>query len=115
MNAAIKTSADNITSEVSKTYSTKEEVSNIQVGGRNLWVISDLVNGYTSMVNPMGSIVAVSNDIHKIVKTLKETGENKNVIVQLWNPNKVINTGNTNRIVFFDSENNFISQVQTIN
>ncbi len=114
MNAAIKTSADNITSEVSKTYSTKEEVSNIQVGGRNLWVISDLVNGYTSMVNPMGSIVAVSNDIHKIVKTLKETGENKNVIVQLWNPNKVINTGNTNRIVFFDSENNFISQVQTI-
>lgn len=114
MKSAIKTSADNITSEVSKTYSTKEEVSNIQVGGRNLWVISDLVNGYTSMVNPMGSIVAVSNDIHKIVKTLKETGENKNVIVQLWNPNKVINTGNTNRIVFFDSENNFISQVQTI-
>jgi hypothetical protein len=114
MNAAIKTSADNITSEVSKTYSTKEEVANIQVGGRNLWVISDLVNGYTSMANPMGSIVAVNNDIHKIVKTLKETGENKNVIVQLWNPNKVINTGNTNRIVFFDSENNFISQVQTI-
>lgn len=31
----------------SKTYSTKEEVANIQVGGRNLWVISDLVNGYT--------------------------------------------------------------------
>lgn len=114
MNSAIKTSADNITSEVSKTYSTKEEVANIQVGGRNLWVISDLVNGYTSMANPMGSIVAVNNDIHKIVKTLKETGENKNVIVQLWNPNKVINTGNTNRIVFFDSENNFISQVQTI-
>lgn len=114
MNSAIKTSADNITSEVSKTYSTKEEVANIQVGGRNLWVISDLVNGYSSMANPMGSIVAVNNDIHKIVKTLKETGENKNVIVQLWNPNKVINTGNTNRIVFFDSENNFISQVQTI-
>ncbi len=114
MKSAIKTSADSITSTVSKTYSTKEEVANIQVGGRNLWVISDLVNGYTSMVNPMGSIVAVNNDNHKIVKTLKETGENKNVIVQLWNPNKVINTGNTNRIVFFDSENNFISQVQTI-
>lgn len=38
MNAAIKTSADNITSTVSKTYSTKEEVANIQVGGRNLLV-----------------------------------------------------------------------------
>lgn len=37
MNAAIKTSADSITSTVSKTYSTKEEVANIQVGGRNLY------------------------------------------------------------------------------
>lgn len=37
MNSAIKTSADNITSTVSKTYSTKEEVANIQVGGRNLY------------------------------------------------------------------------------
>lgn len=38
MNSAIKTSADNITSTVSKTYSTKEEVANIQVGGRNLYI-----------------------------------------------------------------------------
>lgn len=38
MKSAIKTSADSITSEVSKTYSTKEEVANIQVGGRNLLV-----------------------------------------------------------------------------
>ena len=37
MKSAIKTSADNITSTVSKTYSTKEEVANIQVGGRNLY------------------------------------------------------------------------------
>ena len=43
MNAAIKTSADNITSEVSKTYSTKEEVSNIKVGGRNLLKQSSLI------------------------------------------------------------------------
>lgn len=113
MNAAIKTSSDSITSEVSKTYSTKEEVSNIQVGGRNLWVLSDLFSAYTSVANPMGSIIPAS-DVHKIVKTLKETGENKDVIVQLWNPNKVSNSSNTNRIVFFDSSNNFISQVQTI-
>lgn len=38
MKSAIKTSADSITSTVSKTYSTKEEVANIQVGGRNLLV-----------------------------------------------------------------------------
>lgn len=44
MNSAIKTSADNITSTVSKTYSTKEEVANIQVGGRNLIVISTSID-----------------------------------------------------------------------
>ena len=44
MNAAIKTSADNITSTVSKTYSTKEEVENIQVGGRNLIAISTSID-----------------------------------------------------------------------
>ena len=38
MKSAIKTRADSITSTVSKTYSTKEEVANIQVGGRNLLV-----------------------------------------------------------------------------
>lgn len=38
MNAAIKESADKISLDVSKTYSTKEEVENIQVGGRNLLV-----------------------------------------------------------------------------
>lgn len=44
MNSAIKTSADNITSTVSKTYSTKEEVANIQVGGRNLIAISTSID-----------------------------------------------------------------------
>lgn len=44
MKSAIKTSADSITSEVSKTYSTKEEVANIQVGGRNLIAISTSID-----------------------------------------------------------------------
>ena len=44
MNSAIKTSADNITSTVSKTYSTKEEVANIKVGGRNLIAISTSID-----------------------------------------------------------------------
>ena len=43
MKSAIKTSADSITSTVSKTYSTKEEVANIQVGGRNLLRQSSLI------------------------------------------------------------------------
>lgn len=38
MKSAVKESADKISLDVSKTYSTKEEVENIQVGGRNLLV-----------------------------------------------------------------------------
>lgn len=38
MKSAIKESADKISLDVSKTYSTKEEVENMQVGGRNLLV-----------------------------------------------------------------------------
>lgn len=37
MNSAISEKADEITLAVSETYSTKEEVANIQVGGRNLY------------------------------------------------------------------------------
>ena len=55
MNSAIKTSADNITSEVSKTYSTKEEVANIQVGGKNLArkTSSDWSGWYTPRANKL--------------------------------------------------------------
>lgn len=43
MKSAIKESADKISLDVSKTYSTKEEVENIQVGGRNLLRQSSLI------------------------------------------------------------------------
>lgn len=44
MKSAIKESADKISLDVSKTYSTKEEVANIQVGGRNLIAISTSID-----------------------------------------------------------------------
>lgn len=44
MKSAIKESANKISLDVSKTYSTKEEVSNIQVGGRNLIAISTSID-----------------------------------------------------------------------
>lgn len=59
MNAAIKTSADNITSTVSKTYSTKEEVANIQVGGRNLLRQSSLI-GEQLMCNSITTMNSVT-------------------------------------------------------
>lgn len=57
MNSAIKTSADNITSTVSKTYSTKEEVANIQVGGRNLTPDTKKMKTWTK-----GSKIAITYD-----------------------------------------------------
>lgn len=102
---------------ISSVFSTKTEVNDkidkLQIGGRNLWVVSDLINGHTATENPLGSIISAV-DVHKIVKTLKEVNGNKYVTVQMWNPNKINNTSNANRIAFFDNSNKFITQYQTI-
>lgn len=48
MNAAIQASAKGIESSVSSKYATKETVNNIEIGGRNLYVVKNAVDGYLS-------------------------------------------------------------------
>lgn len=55
MNAAIKQSADGITSSVSKTYTTKEELTSLNIGGRNLVAGTDDITIYT------GNATGISN------------------------------------------------------
>ena len=43
MNSAIELKANSITSSVSSTYATKSELSNLEIGGRNLWENSNFV------------------------------------------------------------------------
>ena len=48
-----------------------------------------------------------------MMSTYTDLNGAKYVTVQLWNPNSLNNTSNTNRIAFYDSNKTWISSVAT--
>ena len=102
--AEFKQDLDGFKTTVSSTYTTKIEFNNLSIGGTNLWVINDLASGYESS----GNITSAST-CHQIRKTLIPTNGAKYISYQLWNPNGVTNTSNTNRLAFYDSSKTYIS------
>ena len=117
MESAINVAKEEINLGVSNIYETKENttskiqnaVNNIQVGGTNLWVLLDLESGYESNGN-----ITSSGIQHKIRNTIIPTNGAKHLIYQCWNPNKVSNGSNTNRVAFFDSSKAYISSTQVL-
>lgn len=112
MESAISVAKEEINLSVSNIYETKtsstskinDAVNKIQVGGTNLWVISDLITGYESSGNVSGT-----DTQHKMRNTLVELNGSKEIVYQCWNPNRVVNNNNTNRVAFFDSSNTYLS------
>ena len=112
MESAISVAKEEINLSVSNIYETKtssttkinDAVNKVQVGGTNLWVISDLITGYESSGN-----VAGTDTQHKMRHTLVELNGSKEIVYQCWNPNRVINNDNTNRVAFFDSSSTYLS------
>ena len=84
------------------------KVNDIEIGTRNLWRQSDAIAGYT--VVGEGSISA-SETNYQSMQTLTPLLAGKNLIYQVWNPN-LVTSANSNRICYFDSFENYISQVQ---
>ncbi len=117
MESAINVAKQEINLGVSSIYETKENttskiqnaVDNIQVGGTNLWVLLDLKTGYEQNGNINGSTAP-----HKTRQTLIPTNGAKHLIYQCWNPNKVSNSSNTNRVAFFNSSKEYISSTQVL-
>lgn len=117
MESAIGVAKEEINLGVSSIYETKENstskiqnaVNNIQVGGTNLWVLLDLKSGYESSGNITSSSIQ-----HKTRNTIIPTNGAKHLIYQCWNPNKVSNGSNTNRVAFFDSSKAYISSTQVL-
>ena len=103
--AEFKQDLDGFKTTVSSTYTTKIEFNNLSIGGTNLWVINDLTNGHETS----GDITTNSNTCHQIRKTLIPTNGAKYISYQLWNPNGVTNTSNTNRLAFYNSSKTYIS------
>ena len=117
MESAINVAKEEINLGVSNIYETKENttskiqnaVNNIQVGGTNLWVLLDLKSGYESNGN-----ITTSGIQHKTRNTIIPTNGARQLIYQCWNPNKVSNSSNTNRVAFFDSNKAYISSTQVL-
>lgn len=112
MESAISVAKEEINLSVSTIYETKttttskinDAVDKIQIGGTNLWVISDLITGYESS----GDVTGTETQ-YKVRNTLVELNGSKEIVYQCWNPNRVVNDGNTNRIAFYDSSSTYLS------
>ena len=118
MESAISLAKEEINLSVSNIYETKTTTTNkindavdkIQVGGTNLWIISDLITGYETD----GNITDTVDTQHKIRHSLVDLNGSKEIVYQCWNPNRVVNSHNTNRVAFFDSSSNYISSVAVV-
>ena len=112
MESAISLAKEEINLSVSTIYETKttttskinDAVDKIQIGGTNLWVISDLITGYESS----GDVTGTETQ-HKVRNTLVELNGSKEIVYQCWNPNRVVNDSNINRVAFYDSSSTYLS------
>ena len=115
MESAISLAKEEINLSVSNIYETKTTTTNkindavdkIQVGGTNLWIISDLITGYETDGNIEGTETK-----YKMRNTLVELNNSKEIVYQCWNPNRVVNDADTNRVAFYDSSRTHISSVE---
>ena len=112
MESAISVAKQEINLSVSNIYETKtssttkinDAINKVQVGGTNLWVISDLITGYESS----GTVTGTETQ-YKMRNSLVNLNGSKEIVYQCWNPNRVVNDNNTNRVAFFDSSNTYLS------
>ena len=119
MESAINLAKQSIELNVSNIYETKttssenikNAVDSIQIGGTNLWVLSDLVTGYVS-----GGLIARLDEgtRHKSRYSVVHVYDEKEIVYQCWNPNRVVNNEDTNRVAFFDSNSEYLSATDII-
>lgn len=104
--AQLEVTSNGLTSSVT---SINQKVDGMQIGGRNLWIWANAVSGWENHAGGINQDNSASQ--HQTSKELTAIDPSVPLIVQVWNPNKVNNTGNQNRIAWFDVNKNFISNV----
>ena len=118
MESAISLAKEEINLSVSNIYETKTTTANkindavdkIQIGGTNLWVISDLITGWETL----GNIDSSGGVQHKTRNSLVDLNGSKEIVYQCWNPNRVVNETNVNRVAFYDSSSDYISSSNVV-
>lgn len=101
----LETTVDGVTQTLS---SVEQWQTDFRVGGRNYWANSLATAGYVKTAD--GTFVdSTANPQHQTMKDLIPVTPKSRVLYQVWNPDKVINSANSNRIAWFDKNKNFIS------
>lgn len=80
----------------------RNNISNLSIGGRNLWAWSKVVGGYENSGAYIGALP------HCTMPDKISVSPNESLCYQLWNPNKVSNTGNYTRIAWYTSDGTYI-------
>ncbi len=94
-------------SSVATQLNVENAINDIKVGGTNLWVLSDIITGYESNGNIIGD-----DTQYKTRQSLVATNGAAELVYQCWNPNKISNDSNTNRVAFFDTNGSYITSYQ---
>ncbi|MEQ7205679.1 phage tail protein [Enterococcus gallinarum] len=101
----LETTVDGVTQTLS---SVEQWQTDFSVGGRNYWANSLATAGYVKTAD--GTFVdSMANPQHQTMKDLIPVIPKSRVLYQVWNPDKVVNSANSNRIAWFDKDKNFIS------
>ncbi|MDT2701282.1 phage tail protein [Enterococcus gallinarum] len=101
----LETTVDGVTQTLA---SVEQWQNNFQVGGRNYWATSLAKVGYIRSADGV-FISSTANPQHQTMELLIPVTPKSRVLYQVWNPDKVINSANSNRIAWFDKNKNFIS------
>ncbi|MGM0165040.1 hypothetical protein [Enterococcus sp. DIV1059_2] len=101
-----KIANDSISLQVKE--SVDSSLGKIAISGRNIWATSKTVSGYVETTT--GAVVS-STAQHRIIPELFEIKADTKLIYQVWNANKIVNSVNSNRVAFFNSNQQFISNV----
>ena len=107
-NSSVNSAISNATKDLADRNYVNNKVDSIEIGGRNLWIEKNLIPAYESDGNATSS-----TSQHKFMSTYTDLNGAKYVTVQLWNPDKLNNTSNSNRIAFYDSNKTWIGSIGT--
>lgn len=106
----IKSTLDSTYDEIGAASAVQTNLNNLQIGGRNLFALSNAVQGYIRSSSPYGEIVLTPTSPQHITSDFIPVSQGDIFTTQLWNPNLVNNTTNSNRgVCWYDSSKAYIS------
>jgi hypothetical protein len=109
MNSALSVKANEITSHVSATYTTKEDFENLEVGGRNLLIRSRMQYGFLNSTNGDFNLGNPS-ELGDIVSDWIDVSNYDSIVLSLYDT--FVNTSNSSWYGLYDANKSNLSMAQ---